>query len=65
LKGVATHSFRRTTTTQLYQKGVLLRVIQRIGGWSSLPALQLYLEVSQEQVVDANDFVARSAIGLL
>jgi integrase/recombinase XerD len=53
IKGVSTHSFRRTAATRLHQKGVPLRVIQKIGGWSSLQALQLYLEVSQEQVVDA------------
>jgi integrase/recombinase XerD len=53
IKGVSTHSFRRTAATRLHQKGVPLRVIQKIGGWSSLQALQLYLEVSQEQVVEA------------
>lgn len=52
LKGVSTHSFRRTAATRLHKNNVPLRVIQKIGGWSSLQALQLYLEVSQEQVED-------------
>lgn len=57
IRGVSTHSFRRTAATRLHAQGVPLRVIQRIGGWSSLQALQLYLEVTEEQV--------EGAIGLL
>jgi len=32
---------------------VPLRVIQKIGGWASLAALQRYLEVSDEQMDEA------------
>lgn len=53
LKGVSTHSFRRTALTQMHNAGVPLRVIQRISGHSSLATLQRYLEVSDDQVVDA------------
>jgi integrase/recombinase XerD len=53
LKGVSTHSFRRTALTQMHNAGVPLRVIQRISGHSSLATLQRYLEVSDDQIVDA------------
>lgn len=50
LKGFSTHSNRRTAATRLNNAGVPLRVIQQVGGWSSLAALQRYLEVTPEQV---------------
>lgn len=50
LKGYSTHSSRRTAATRLNNAGVPLRVIQQIGGWSSLAALQRYLEVTPDQV---------------
>lgn len=53
LKGFSTHSSRRTAATRLNNAGVPLRVIQQIGGWSSLAALQRYLEVTPEQVDEA------------
>jgi integrase/recombinase XerD len=53
LKGFSTHSHRRTAATRLNNAGVPLRVIQQIGGWSSLAALQRYLEVTPEQVDEA------------
>jgi integrase/recombinase XerD len=53
LIGVSTHSFRRTALTQMHNAGIPLRVIQRISGHSSLAALQRYLEVDDEQIVDA------------
>lgn len=53
LKGFSTHSSRRTAATRLNNAGVPLRVIQQIGGWSSLAALQRYLEVTPEQVEEA------------
>lgn len=53
LKGFSTHSSRRTAATRLNNAGVPLRVIQQIGGWSSLAALQRYLEVTPDQVEEA------------
>jgi integrase/recombinase XerD len=53
LKGFSTHSSRRTAVTRLNNARVPLRVIQQIGGWSSLAALQRYLEVMPEQVDEA------------
>ncbi len=53
LEGVSTHSFRRTALTQMHNAGVPLRVIQRISGHSSLATLQRYLEISDEQIVEA------------
>lgn len=49
-KGFSTHSNRRSMATTLHNKGIPLRVIQEIGGWTDLKALQRYLEVSPEQV---------------
>lgn len=53
LVGVSTHSFRRTSLTQMAAAGVPLRVIQEISGHRSLQALQRYLEVSDHQVEQA------------
>ena len=49
LRGVSTHSFRRTALTQMHNAGVPLRHIQEISGHRSLATLQRYLEVSTEQ----------------
>jgi integrase/recombinase XerD len=51
--GVSTHSFRRTALTQMHNAGVPLRVIQMISGHSSLDILQRYLEVTDEQIIQA------------
>ena len=53
LKGVSTHSFRRTALTKMHNEGIPLRVIQRISGHKTLQALQRYLEVGEEQVESA------------
>ena len=39
--------------TRLDKAGVRLKAIQDLGGWSSMAALQQYLEVSEEEKVDA------------
>lgn len=49
LRGVSTHSFRRTALTMMNNAGIPLRTIREISGHSSLDALQLYLEVSEDQ----------------
>ena len=53
IKGVSTHSFRRTALTHMSNGGVPLRHIQEISGHSSLASLQKYLEVSEEQKEEA------------
>ena len=53
LSGVSTHSFRRTALTMMHNAGVPLRVVQEISGHSSLETLQRYLEVTDEQIVQA------------
>lgn len=53
IKGVSTHSFRRTALTRMHSAGVPLRTIQRISGHSSLATLSLYLEVSDQSLIDA------------
>ena len=50
-EGYSTHSFRRTWATTLDRKGPRQRVIQHLGGWSSLAALQRYLEVDEYAIV--------------
>lgn len=51
--GASTHSFRRTALTTMHKNGVPLRVIQRISGHVSLKNLQLYLEVTPDEIIDA------------
>lgn len=57
LRGVSTHSFRRTALTQMSNAGVPLSHIQRVSGHSDLGTLQRYLEVSDEQVRKAVDTI--------
>ncbi|MGI0494306.1 tyrosine-type recombinase/integrase [Alkalinema pantanalense CENA528] len=56
LAGFSTHSNRRTAATRLSQSQPL-KVVQEIGGWSQLGALQRYLEVSEEQKRGAIDLL--------
>lgn len=49
IKGVSTHSFRRSAITEMSNAGIPLRVIQEISGHKSLASLQRYLEVKPEQ----------------
>ena len=51
LKGISSHSFRRTQLTELYKDGWSLREIQHISGHKSLQSLQEYLDVDKEEVV--------------
>lgn len=50
IEGVSTHSFRRSALTHMYRSGVPLRTIQKISGHSDLGTLQLYLEVSDDDM---------------
>lgn len=47
---MSTHSFRRTTLTQMSNAGIPLRIIQEISGHCTLDELYKYLEVSPEKV---------------
>jgi len=51
LSGVSTHSFRRTTITQLSRNSVSLRVIQKISGHRNLNVLQNYVDVDEQEVM--------------
>ncbi len=53
IKGVSTHSFRRTALTTMSNSGVPLRTIQKISGHRSLEELERYLAVSDEQIYNA------------
>jgi integrase/recombinase XerD len=50
IKGVSTHSFRRTGITKLHDAGVPLRRIQARTGHVSLGNLALYVDVRQDEV---------------
>ncbi|MBW4422759.1 MAG: site-specific integrase [Myxacorys californica WJT36-NPBG1] len=49
LRGVGTHSFRRSLATSLHGKGVPVKTIASITGHESLNELSRYLEVTPEQ----------------
>ena len=53
IEGVSTHSFRRTTITELSRNNVSLRVIQRISGHRNLNVLQGYVDVDEKEVMYA------------
>ena len=53
IEGVSTHSFRRTALTVMSDGGVPLRHIQSISGHKTLSALERYLDVSDEQKLNA------------
>ena len=53
IKGVSTHSFRRSCLTHLNNHKVPLRTIQSISGHSSLAVLEKYLEVTEKDRVEA------------
>jgi integrase/recombinase XerD len=44
LKGVSSHSFRRSTLTAAHQAGLSLRSVAEISGHQSLAALEKYLD---------------------
>jgi integrase/recombinase XerD len=53
LKGVGTHSFRRSLATNLHGKNIPLKTIASITGHESLNSLSLYLDVTPQQQRDA------------
>jgi len=52
-EGISTHSFRRTTITELSRNNVSLRVIQKISGHRNLNVLQGYVDVDEKEVMYA------------
>jgi integrase/recombinase XerD len=52
-QGFSTHSGRRSAATRMGNQGIPLHVIQAVGGWVSLDALQRYLGVTKEQKKEA------------
>ena len=57
LKGVSTHSFRRTGITKLHDAGVPLRTLQQRTGHASLANLASYVEVNQSDVDAAGELL--------
>jgi len=55
--GCSSHSGRRSFATSLCQKGVSVRVIQRLGGWSSLQSVMPYLDANEEMLKEAVELV--------
>lgn len=53
IEGVSTHSFRRTTISQLSRNLVSLRVIQKISGHRNLNVLQGYIDVDESEIASA------------
>jgi len=53
IKGVSTHSFRRTALTLMSNSGIPLWHIQEVSGHRDLGSLQRYLEVQPDQVIAA------------
>ena len=49
LRGVGTHSFRRSLATSLHAKGIPIKTIASITGHESLNELSRYLEVTPQQ----------------
>jgi integrase/recombinase XerD len=49
IRGVGTHSFRRSLATNLHGKGIPIKVIASITGHESLNELSRYLDVTPEQ----------------
>jgi integrase len=53
LTGVTPHTLRHTFATRLIENGTDLRMVQELGGWSSLGLLQRYGHVSPVRKADA------------
>lgn len=49
LKGVSTHSFRRSLLTHLYRAGHSLRTLQQISGHADIGNLARYLDIDREE----------------
>ncbi|MDZ8190009.1 MAG: site-specific integrase [Nostoc sp. ChiSLP02] len=52
-RGFSTHSSRRSFVTHLANKGISLRVIQKLMGYADLKMLSLYIDVTDEDLAGA------------
>ena len=52
-EGCSTHSFRRSSITELSRKKIPLATIKSVSGHQTLQALGMYIEVSQEEKLQA------------
>ena len=52
-KGISTHSTRRSFITNLAKKGIGLATIKKITGHTDLKVLGAYIEISDEEVINA------------
>jgi integrase/recombinase XerD len=57
-EGCSSHSGRRSFATHLSQKGTSIRVIQRLGGWSSIASVMPYLDANEEMLKEAVELVS-------
>jgi integrase/recombinase XerD len=51
--GCTSHSGRRSLASSLCEKGVSIRIIQKVGGWSSLQSVMPYLDANEEMIKNA------------
>lgn len=57
LKGISTHSFRRTGLTKMYRSGVPLPTLQKRSGHASSASLALYLDIERDEVDAAGELL--------
>lgn len=57
LVGVSTHSFRRTSLTNLYRAGIPLTVLQKRSGHASPANLALYIDIDRDEVDAAGELL--------
>ncbi len=50
LKGISTHSFRRSGLTKLYKQGMPLPILQKRSGHASIANLTFYLDIDRDEV---------------
>lgn len=48
--GFVYHRLRHTWATNLYDSGMDLAVLQKLGGWLCLATLQVYVQVRKEKI---------------
>lgn len=57
-QGLTFHSLRHTGATRLIEAGVSVRIVQEIGGWTTLQMLQRYTHPSEEAIRRAVELIA-------
>lgn len=64
LSGVTPDTLRHTFVTRLVENGVDLRTVQELGGWSDLPLVQRYADVSPIRKAEAVKGLVRNSTTL-